>query len=273
MSAMGAPWRWLVVIASACGGSAPATVPISNTTPGVTADDPRAARALVDAAAAALSAGDVDGLLRLAAPDVVYGQLFRCEAADRGPAGAERQLRDLFEHAVENVRGAKVEVVAFEPAHDWIRTVSSGEELDDCVASERLRLHHATVQLRIQRAGRPAERPEVQLELAEAAGRWYLKQMPTRLSRDVFSRMVERYEQFSTRMCACADKACADQVNDDFTHWGMEMAKRAGDDDADAKPDPELVKRTTEAATRYSECYTKLAIAAQMAQPPQPAQP
>jgi hypothetical protein len=72
---------------------------------------------------------------------------------------------------------------------------------------------------------------------------------------------LAKTEEFSKKMCECKDKACGDKVNEDFTKWGQEMAKTAGTAKADEKPDPELTKKLTEAATKYSECFTKLATA------------
>jgi hypothetical protein len=68
---------------------------------------------------------------------------------------------------------------------------------------------------------------------------------------------VERMTEYSERMCACRDKRCADGVQDEFTKWGMEEAKKATRG-KDAKPSADLMKRSSEVMTRYSECMTKL---------------
>ena len=69
-----------------------------------------------------------------------------------------------------------------------------------------------------------------------------------------------KIEGFSKSMCECKDKACADKVNDEYTKWGTEMAKTAKPEDA-SKADPETTKKMTDAATKYTECFTKLAVA------------
>jgi hypothetical protein len=69
-----------------------------------------------------------------------------------------------------------------------------------------------------------------------------------------------KIEGFSKSMCECKDKACADKVNDEYTKWGTEMAKNAKPEDA-KNADAEMTKKMTEAATKYTECYTKLAMA------------
>ncbi|HEU0034294.1 MAG TPA: hypothetical protein VFQ53_26910 [Kofleriaceae bacterium] len=66
---------------------------------------------------------------------------------------------------------------------------------------------------------------------------------------------VAKMESFKKDMCECKDKACADKVNEAYMKWGSEMAKTtAGKDE---KPDPDLVKKTTDIMAQYSECMTK----------------
>jgi hypothetical protein len=73
---------------------------------------------------------------------------------------------------------------------------------------------------------------------------------------------------FSKAMCECKDKACADKVQEDMTKWGTEAAKTANKDE---KPDPEMVKKSGEIMTKYTECMTKLMMAGTEA--PKPADP
>jgi hypothetical protein len=70
---------------------------------------------------------------------------------------------------------------------------------------------------------------------------------------------VAKLEGFSKAMCECKDKACADKVNQDMTTWGTEMAKNAGN--KDAKPDPDVAKKSADAMTKYAECMTKAMMA------------
>jgi hypothetical protein len=67
---------------------------------------------------------------------------------------------------------------------------------------------------------------------------------------------VAKMEEFQKKMCDCKDKACSDKVNEEMTKWGTEMAKTAGAD-KDAKPDPELAKKSADIMTKYTECMTK----------------
>lgn len=56
--------------------------------------------------------------------------------------------------------------------------------------------------------------------------------------------------RFVDRVCACVNKACADEVNREFTTWSLAMAKTQ----TLAKPDP----RSAELMDRYADCMTKL---------------
>src|SRR5438046_2018741 len=69
---------------------------------------------------------------------------------------------------------------------------------------------------------------------------------------------LAKMEGFQKSMCDCKDKACADKVNADMSTWGTEMSKGA---DKDAKPDPELAKKSADIMTKYTECMTKLMMA------------
>jgi hypothetical protein len=86
---------------------------------------------------------------------------------------------------------------------------------------------------------------------------------------------VAKMEGFQKAMCDCKDKACADKVNDDMAKWGAEMAKNAGAADKDAKPDPEMAKKSADIMTKYTECMTKLMMAGagSAAEPPKDPEP
>src|SRR5262245_35051160 len=69
---------------------------------------------------------------------------------------------------------------------------------------------------------------------------------------------IAKMEGFQKAMCDCKDKACADKVQEEMTKWGTEAAKNAKPDE---KPDPEMVKKSGEIMTKYTECMTKLMTA------------
>jgi hypothetical protein len=75
---------------------------------------------------------------------------------------------------------------------------------------------------------------------------------------------------FATRMCKCADKACADKVQADMTTWGTDAARRAS---KTARPSPEAVERSGEIMTTYTDCMTRIMLATSPPPPPPPPPP
>lgn len=92
------------------------------------------------------------------------------------------------------------------------------------------------------------------------------------------SEAVAKVEEFARYMCNCNDPLCAEKVNDEYTKWGTEMAqgKSAA---TETKPDPDAVRRMSDAVTKYGECFTKLAMLepkperAPVPEPPKPVEP
>ena len=63
---------------------------------------------------------------------------------------------------------------------------------------------------------------------------------------------IGKLNEFKDQMCKCADKACADKVNDEYTKSMAELTK-----DSSAKPSEEVMKMGAEVATAYAECMSK----------------
>jgi hypothetical protein len=78
---------------------------------------------------------------------------------------------------------------------------------------------------------------------------------------------LAKMTEFKDQMCKCADKACADKVNEAYTKWGQEMQKEMGESKEPPKMSEEETKKQTEVATAYSACMTKLMTPA-MTPPP-----
>jgi len=70
--------------------------------------------------------------------------------------------------------------------------------------------------------------------------------------------LIAKMSTYRDRMCACKDKPCAEQVNEEFTRWLQDMAKNAESEKATATNE-EDAKRLADGATQYQECYMKLA--------------
>lgn len=240
---------------AACGGGATLVPPAAP-------PSPHGSRHLVVREAfAALAGGRAEALTALAGTDAIFEAALVCESTSKRHERTER-IRANIEAAIENARGTTIEVLAIERlARVEAGSFPAGGRTGDCDVKRAIEGHVATVALRIREPGKPPRETRTLVGLTEIEGRWYLAKLPKRLVNELDD-ALSKVEGFSSRMCACKDKACADAVNDDYTKWGTEMAKHARRDDGHDKPDPKVIERMTEAATRYAECYTKLAMAA-----------
>jgi hypothetical protein len=77
---------------------------------------------------------------------------------------------------------------------------------------------------------------------------------------EVLGKMTE----FKDRICACKDKACADQVSADMSKWMQDQTKAGVKDE---QPNPDDVQKTAKVSQEMTTCMTKFAEAA----PPPPA--
>jgi len=88
---------------------------------------------------------------------------------------------------------------------------------------------------------------------------------------------MAKMSEFKDKMCACKDKKCADDVQDQMNKWSADSAKNAGD--KPEKPDEKTMKEMQDVGTKYGECMAKAmsggdsgSAAAKPADPP-PANP
>ncbi|MBA2543030.1 MAG: hypothetical protein H0V17_25540 [Deltaproteobacteria bacterium] len=270
-------WLGLVAVA-ACGSSSgsapPKPTPLANTAP---SQNEQSRNDVVKDALAALAAGDVERLMSLADPKGMYEHAFSCkDDRDDGEMAPdakhlETALRRDFGKAAGNAKGAKIEVVSIrnemrgsrrsrERDRNATFIAKGGAVSSACVARTDLVFHEVEVRVRISKDGSSKE-SKTKLDLVHARGRWFVAKVPKDLSSESgASGAVAMMEAFSDRMCGCKDKACADQVNEDMSKWGTDMAKNAGAYD-DERPDPELAKKSADIMTRYTECMTKLMMA------------
>jgi hypothetical protein len=249
---------WILLVLAACGGSAATTTggtstTVSNTMAPSGPDVHRSRHTVVRKAVAAMASGDVEGLVALASPKELYARHYTCstQSADQ----FEATVREAYSKATTKAKGVTVEVVAIEQLK--LQDPKSRDE--KCGPKKSLAIHSAKVRVKLGQDAKARER-RLDFTLFEVDDRWYLGDVPDLSGKTRASEAIDMVMQFSDRMCNCKDKACADKVNDDYTKWGSEMAKNARPEDA-RDIDPDDIKRMTEAATKYSECYTKLAMA------------
>ena len=71
--------------------------------------------------------------------------------------------------------------------------------------------------------------------------------------RDHVAEAITQMSLFTDEMCACSNAACAQQVSDAMTKWGIEMARES---QLPPKLDEAATKRLTEIASRMGTCMS-----------------
>jgi hypothetical protein len=258
----------------ACGGGTPPPVAKGpgNATGGA-ASTSQSREQIINETILAITAGDVEKLMALADPKGMFEYAISCkdghgdEELDAGRVATK--LRADFTKSIAKARGTKVEVVSIKnEARGWTGrrnrdrnatfVARGGAIARACIARTDLLFHEVEVRVRLGKGGDSRE-SKVRLDLVQGGGRWFLVKVPMDLSSDL-SGAIAKMDEFSKRMCECKDKACADQVNEDMTKWGTEMARNASYE-YDEKPDPDMARKSADIMTRYTECMTKLMMA------------
>jgi hypothetical protein len=266
--------RQLVIVAvlAACGGATgPAgKAPVVNTTEPPTMQ-PR--DQVVTDAINALAAGSIDRLMALADPKGLLDRGIACKADDyesRDMRQLEDKLRRDFTEAAGKAKGSTIEIVSIKNeirgltgrsrygggARNANFVAKGGSVSKGCTAKTDLVFHEVEVKLRVKQGAQAAEH-RVTLDLVSVGGRWHVVKVPRDISTGALD-TIATMEKFQKAMCDCKDKACADKVNEDMTKWGTEMARTA---DYDARPDPDMAKRSADIMTKYVDCMTKLMMA------------
>jgi hypothetical protein len=210
----------------------------------------------------AIANRDVDALVALADPVGLMARVVECDDKprkgdeDRDPDTALRKSREKFEKLTRDLPDElAIELVDLrEDREDAKPLIDKGDKMmKGCVAKTAIYLREANAVVKISRAGKPGREQKIEIAIIEVDGRFYLSD-PPKLdiagADDAFEKLVE----FKDKMCACRDKECGDRVNDQFTTWGTQMAKKSGS----AKPDVDDAKRLADVASAYAECYAKL---------------
>ena len=68
---------------------------------------------------------------------------------------------------------------------------------------------------------------------------------------------LQTMEDFSARMCACADMTCAEQVSKDMTAWSEDFAQSNPTGNADARLDEAQARRAADLGQRIGECMQR----------------
>jgi hypothetical protein len=233
---------------------------------------------LINQTFAALSAGDVDKLVKLVDPENLFDRVLDCSSSDDDeltPKQLEREFREKAERLADKVKGRKLEVVAVESKkidRDFgdgrayggkdRSVIKKGDKVfDGCRAKETFRAHEVIVTVKETRPGKKAKKKRAKLELLEVDGDWYLVDAPRGRSSDDIpglgeddgdddDAMLEKMREFKDAMCACRDQHCAKRVSDEMTKWGESAMKLPR---KNTKVSPKL----EEIAKQLGECMMK----------------
>jgi hypothetical protein len=256
-----------VVMVSACSSSnpvPPAPPVVANTVPAP--PDPHASReGLVKETFAALAAGDARRLAALADTKALMGRVLKCEPPADGEEHrrmdpereAERVERRLGK-AAQNAKGLGIEVLAIDFDEKSSDRTPKGTRKGSCDIAVDVIEEKFKVKLRITRPGGESVETTAKVRALVVEGRWYVIRLPDELDRDGAkgpADMVAAMEEHADKACACADKACANKVDEDYRMWVAAAAKRA---DPGPVQDKAEADRFKDAATRYITCLSKV---------------
>ncbi len=81
------------------------------------------------------------------------------------------------------------------------------------------------------------------------------KPPPPRRPMTEIQAVIAKMRGLTAQMCACKDKACADDVQDELTSWSQTIARNGRD--ADVRPSDDDMRQMQEVGTHYAECMMK----------------
>jgi hypothetical protein len=136
--------------------------------------------------------------------------------------------------------------------------MEKGKRLGGCEFLTDVTEERFKVRLRLTRTDGYSVETDVKVRVLTLDGRWYLERIPDDLAAKASAgdNQVEAMENHRDRMCACADKACAETVDAEYRAWVTDMAKVTAGRRRDAV-NAEEAKRFAEAAKLYAECAMK----------------
>jgi len=127
----------------------------------------------------ALTAGDVDRLVMLVAPEIER-DMISCDdagAKDRDPEKSLAKLRDGFGQIAAQAKGLSVELVKL--GSPKTMTLEKGKEISKgCTLSTDLAVHDHDLVVKVKSSDKPARERTFKITLTEAAGRWFLAAPP-----------------------------------------------------------------------------------------------
>jgi hypothetical protein len=190
------------------------------------------AKAVVEGALAAASAGDADKLASFGVGSI-YDKFVKCDAEKADETAADLAAHDKKRAAkmVESAKGMKLKLVEMPDidklGSDQITTIAKGTKIKKgCESTADARAVELKATISVQDGDKPAAQQKLGVELVEVDGSWYLARMPDVERKADASEQVVKMSEFRDRMCACKDSTCAQKVMKDEEEWGSHTADR-----------------------------------------------
>jgi hypothetical protein len=212
--------------------------------------------ALIKGTLAALSAGDIDGLVKMSDPKGLRGTI-ECKSEEaKEEMDPDKQIRKIkreYEELVDSTKGMKIELVSSKKG-DVGKTFEKGEEVEDtCKANVKIQMVTYALKLKLEKDGQTGEQ-DVDIEMLDAGGRFFLMEPPVVKIGPNYKAILEKMKDYKEKMCACKDTACSEKVDKEFMSWTKEMSAQMEDE----KPDDEMMDKFMPVMTAYMECQSKL---------------
>jgi hypothetical protein len=143
---------------------------------------------VVKQSVAAMAAGDVDALAKLADVEALMAQAIDCSKRDAkdgdddmDAAKQAKKLRRRFERDSEKTKGLSIEVVeiAQDSGDKKGKLLEKGDKAGKgCVAKTDVAMHRVRAKLKVKQGDKPPREGTAEVEVIELDGRWYLGDPP-----------------------------------------------------------------------------------------------
>jgi hypothetical protein len=269
--------RLALIVLAACGSPATRPEPIapSGAPQSHQRTDPQASRdGVLKAAFAALSAGDLDGVMRVAYTAEVFERAVDCPYRSDDPSQKvvdPKQLdghtRDSYRQTIGDAKGTQIEVLGVD-SDSTDKSIKRGGSVGGvCTATLDIEVHELVVRLRVQRAPFEPHEGKAHVTIAMIEGRWLLSELPPTIDDGDDARATAAMVSLADKMCACKDAACAAKIDGELEDWGTKrkaeveavLARRGNIVTLSNEPDEVANRKTSwDAITRREDCRKAL---------------
>jgi hypothetical protein len=136
---------------------------------------------------AALQAGDIDKLMKLAGPENMTEEFLDCDKSDKGGAGYGRNSKDdkeerdrmkrKFQEAIDSAKGLKIEYVDTKEDREPKKMSKGDKPGEGCTLKVDVTLHRVDLKVKVSKGDKPAREQKVNAKLIEVDGRWLIERV------------------------------------------------------------------------------------------------